>query len=402
MSDDEQLIHIGAVGRVLYTARWLVASLFVVFLAAYALAVWLGASYSARAVIRTPDLTVAEFKRVLETAADQAIVSQVSARDFKDDAHLAAVAGDVARDPNFADHFVPIYTISRTDLRETALATPASGEQILAVQTNVDSRDRRTARQLALLLAEQFADGALKSALVDYVTYQRGTVQSNADRLDAKQAGDRALLERVEQKIGELRKMRGMYPDAEVPYPTNVPSSATPPEAKPFNPMAREPRPVAPPLTDAPARYLSPVAQLVGAESEAINIRDAMRESDRKRRILDWQRDFFTKVATLDLTSLSGAALLNRLESMLKSSAMDSADPDSVVREARATILADLSVFRARYVDGYTVLRMPPERPPRVGPSLAVHLVGGVAASAVLAVLLTLALRWRRLSAVSR
>jgi hypothetical protein len=72
MSDDEQLIHIGAVGRVLYTARWLVASLFVVFLAAYALAVWLGASYSARAVIRTPDLTVAEFKRVLETAADQA------------------------------------------------------------------------------------------------------------------------------------------------------------------------------------------------------------------------------------------------------------------------------------------------------------------------------------------
>lgn len=87
---------------------------------------------------------------------------------------------------------------------------------------------------------------------------------------------------------------------------------------------------------------------------------------------------------------------------MLKSSAMDSADPDSVVREARATILADLSVFRARYVDGYTVLRMPPERPPRVGPSLAVHLVGGVAASAVLAVLLTLALRWRRLSAVSR
>jgi len=125
MSNDEQLIHIGAVGRVLYTARWLVASLFVVFLAAYALAVWLGASYSARAVIRTPDLTVAEFKRVLETAADQAIVSQVSARDFKDDAHLAAVAGDVARDPNFADHFVPIYTISRTDLRETALATPA-------------------------------------------------------------------------------------------------------------------------------------------------------------------------------------------------------------------------------------------------------------------------------------
>jgi hypothetical protein len=139
------------------------------------------------------------------------------------------------------------------------------------------------------------------------------------------------------------------------------------------------------------------VAQLVGAESEAINIRDVMRESQHRHAVLAWQRDYFARSAQLDLAKLSGGALLDRLESMLKPADGTGGDPDDSVREARASVVADLSFYRGRYADGYTLLRLPAERLPRTGPTLAMTVVGAVLASLLLATLLTLAFRWRSL-----
>ena len=96
---------------------------------------------------------------------------------------------------------------------------------------------------------------------------------------------------------------------------------------------------------------------------------------------------------------LPGAAFLGKLESLLGSADRQSANQDDAAHEARAMITAELSVFRGRYVDGYTLLRAPPERLSRLGPSLLLHAVGGFIASLMLALLITLALRWRQVIA---
>src|SRR5438105_5152559 len=263
MSNDDQTIRFGRIAQVLYGARWHVAALFAILLAAYAFAVWSKLEYAARAVIRTPDLSLAEFKRVIESASDSAVIADLAARRFVSDPLMAAIAVDMSKDPNFADHFVPIYTISRADLRETSIPPPTAGQQIVAVQTNVESRSPAVAREMALLFAQSLADGALKSALIEYTTLQRGALQTNADRLHAKEAGDRALLQRVEAKITDLKRLRTVYPDAKSDQRQVVS------------------------IADGGARYLSPVTQLVGAESEAITVRDLLREAERKRSVLE-------------------------------------------------------------------------------------------------------------------
>ena len=103
----------------------------------------------------------------------------------------------------------------------------------------------------------------------------------------------------------------------------------------------------------------------------------------------------FDEAGKLNVMALSGRAYMDQVESIVRSGSIRGAQDDESIREARANIEAELSVFRGRYVIGYTMLRMPPERPPRAGPPLLAHAVGGILTGLVLAVLLTLALHWR-------
>ena len=373
MASEEAIVSLSRPWSIL-AAHWLqIAILTAVFALAYAVVVWLNASYVARATLRTPDLTLAEFKRVIEAASDPAVISEIANRIFQGDDARTAMARDVARDPFFADHFIPIYTISRSDLRETSVAPPPSaGQQIVAVQTRAESSDRTVASRMATLFADAFADGALKSALVEYVTAQRGVLATTAQRLEAKIAGDRASLARVETKIGELQKLNAAYPQASRGDARQVVS-----------------------IADGGARYLTPVTQLVGASSEAIGIRDSITESERKIRQMTWMSSVFDEAGKLNITAFSGRNYMAQVESIARSNSPRGAADDEAIREARSIIEAELSVFRGRYSIGYTILRAPPERPPRAGPPLLAHAVGGILTGLVLAVLLTLALHWR-------
>ena len=372
MASDEAIISLSRPWSIL-AAHWLqVAILTAGFALAYGIVVWLNASYVARATLRTPELTLAEFKRIIEAASDPGVVSEIANRIFQGDDVHAAAAREVARDPFFADHFIPIYTISRSDLRETSVAPPSTGQQIVAVQTRAESSDRTVASKMAILFADAFADGALKSALIEYVTTQRGALTTTAQRLEAKIAGDRASLARVETKISELQKLSAAYPQANRIDSRQVVS-----------------------IADGGARYLSPVTQLVGASSEAIGIRDSISESERKVRQLTWSSSVFEEASKLNIAESSGRSYMAQLESIARSSTRGSAATDEAIHEARSTIEAELSVLRGRYSIGYTMLRAPPERPPRAGPSLLAHAAGGMLTSLVLAVLLILAFHWK-------
>lgn len=374
MTSEEAIVSLSRPWSIV-TAHWLqVAVLTIAFALAYAVVVWLTVSYVARATLRTPDLTLAEFKRVVEAASDPVVISDIAGRIFQgDDARIAA-ARDAARDPFFADHFIPIYTISRSDLRETSVAPPpAAGQQIVAVQTRAESSDRSIANRMAILFADAFADGALKSALVEYVTAQRGALATSSQRLEAKIAADRASLVRVETKIGELQKLNAAYPQASRGDPRQVVS-----------------------IADGGARYLTPVTQLVGASSEAIGIRDSIGESERKIRQVTWMRSVFDEAGKLNVVALSGRNYMTQLETIARSNSTRGVADEEAIHEVQSTIEAELSVFRGRYLIGYTLLRAPAERPPRAGPSLLAHAVGGVLTGLVLALLLTLALHWRK------
>src|SRR5262249_33486762 len=181
-----------------------------------------------------------------------------------------------------------------------------------------ESPDRAIVSKMATLLADAFADGALKSAVMEYVTAQRGAMATSRERLEAKIAGDRASLLRLETKIGELEKLNAAYPQASRGDSRQVVS-----------------------IADGGARYLTPVAQLVGASSEAISIRDSIRESERKIRQATWTRSVFDEAGKLNVPAFSGHGYLAELESIVQSDSPRGVTDDEVIREARATIEAE-------------------------------------------------------------
>src|SRR5229473_3118610 len=90
MASEEAIVSLSRPWSIL-AAHWLqVGILTAVFVLAYAVVVWLSASYVARAMLRTPDLTVSEFKRVVEAASDAAVISELATRIFQGDEGCAA------------------------------------------------------------------------------------------------------------------------------------------------------------------------------------------------------------------------------------------------------------------------------------------------------------------------
>ena len=62
---------------------------------------------------------------------------------------------------------------------------------------------------MAILLADAFTDGALKSALVEYVTAQRGAALAASGNVSRPRLPATAhQLARAETKIGEVEKLR--------------------------------------------------------------------------------------------------------------------------------------------------------------------------------------------------
>src|SRR5438876_655364 len=104
------------------------------------------------------------------------------------------------------------------------------------------------------LNATYVARATLRTPELTLAEFKRVTLATSRQRLEADIANDRASLARVETKIGELQKLSAAYPQAGRGDPRQVVSVA-----------------------EGGARYLSPVTQLIGASSDAIEIRDSLR-----------------------------------------------------------------------------------------------------------------------------
>ena len=97
MASEEAIVSLSRPWSIL-AAHWLqVAVLTAAIAFVYAVVVWLNASYVAKAILRTPDLTVSEFKRVIEAASDAAVISELATRIFQGDDARAAIARDLAK-----------------------------------------------------------------------------------------------------------------------------------------------------------------------------------------------------------------------------------------------------------------------------------------------------------------
>jgi hypothetical protein len=137
-------------------------------------------------------------------------------------------------------------------------------------------------------------------------------------------------------------------------------------------------------------KFMSPMAQLVGAESEVISIRERMQKLDREIEQQNVMKEFVKDAESTIAEAHSGD------DSVIKLSALISAFGKKVNTEAErerlSSLAADISTISARFLSQPRFIAEPylPVRPERPSPRMMIVLMGAFAA------LLSAIFLWRK------
>ncbi|WP_431796745.1 hypothetical protein SGO26_12685 [Cupriavidus metallidurans] len=219
------------------------------------------------------------------------------------------------------------------------------------------------------LMGDYLKDTMLRQDLLDNIHQRAGEVRAEKQKLDNKLIAKRVELEEAARKLSALKEIAAKYPEASRYESRQLLSSDT----------------------DG-ARYLSPVMQLVGVESNIVDIRNELASLERDEAQNDLRLTFYTGAEKLNPSVKSGKELLDDFRSLRAETFRNVNLDDDRAREVvnKIDLLAETlqtrDLMNTRFVSGPSV----PDR--RTGPGSALILVfsvvfGGSFATVVVALL---------------
>ncbi|MCM2295573.1 hypothetical protein [Rhodoferax sp.] len=324
------------------------------------------------------EMGTAEYKRFAELATDANTVRQFAAVSLPPDVDSRRVDQLVSEVTKGA-WLKPVPKVSKADAKEL----PDILLQLEQEREKTQDRERKSTVYLGLKLTKTAADpeetakGAtwLGNYFKDVATREAVREQVSRWALENRQFSDRAVerklkyqfdIEQAQTRATALKKLVASYPDA----------------------ARRESQQVVDVRKDN-EKFMSPMAQLVGAESEIIDVREKIQRLDR-----EMAQQAFAKAMVADAEAAlnearSGSdsvvrlsALIDRFSKLVKTEAE---------REKLSSLAADVSQISARFLSQAQFVAKPsvPTRPERPGPLMVMVLAG------LLAGLLSAVFLWR-------
>ncbi len=316
------------------------------------------------------DMSTAEYKRFSELATDASTVRQFIA--------MSSPEGG-GKDTHWTDKFVnyvtegrwltPVPKFSKGDAKDLpeGLLQPDKLQRVyLGVTVAYTAAEPADAAQGAALLGRYFKDVATQEAVRQLVFGWAATTRQFADRAAAQKLDYQFKIDQAKTRAVALKKLVASYPQSTRSESRQVV------DVRPDN-----------------ARFMSPLAQLIGAESETINVQQQVQKLDR-----DMEKQAFAKAIVADaVTALQGArggsdGVVRLTQVLDRSSKLAKTDAQ---REELASLAADVSQISARFLSQAQFIATPsvPSRPARPTPLMVMVLVGFLAAA------LSAAVVWR-------
>ncbi|MFJ1253088.1 hypothetical protein [Cupriavidus sp. CuC1] len=332
------------------------------------------------------EMGTAEYRRISELAND----SSTARRFAKLVPPKGLDAGEIdrlVREVAQGDWQKPVPRISKADARELPdLLLQLEQEREKAERDRAqDDPDRRPpanvylgvrltaiaptpveAANVATWLGAYFKDMATLSAVRQQVSAWTAENRQFSDRASERRLKYQFDIEQAQVRATALKKVIAAYPDS----------------------ARREASQVVDVRKDN-EKFMSPMAQLVAAESEVITIREKIQKLDR-----ELQQQSFMKALTVEAASAlaqvhSGSDSVVRISAVI--SEFNKKIKTDAEREKLSTLTADISVITARFLSQPQFVAEPsvPDRPERPRPLMAIVLM------AVLAALLSAMFLWR-------
>jgi hypothetical protein len=310
---------------------------------------------------------IAEYK-VLNAAVlgRSAFLGYATKRNLLDPALLARLDNDLAKDNSLARWVRPVFAIARTDLRDIPDQQRDEANYLVGVEISVDRRSPEEALAIATALGDFVRDSAILLRAREFAAGMTYKASNRLLELDRQAISTRLALTQAEQKQKELAAIRDRYPDATRGDVRQVIS-----------------------VDRTTSRFLPPVAQLVGAESQIAEIHENLRitewESERAKALLA----FLEPAQVLIRDAISGAVLFPALDGLMAATFDAARLKSDPWRDAYNTLsieifgLKTLYFERMRFIAGPALNEIPLWL--RLLPALAGLLLG--VAAAVLAVL---------------
>lgn len=328
------------------------------------------------------EIGTAEYKRFAELAVDGHTVQQyvgVVPPPGLEPSQVEKLVRDMPR----GEWLMPVPKVSKVDAkqlpdillqieqeREKLLLSKEGKEGkasvYLGVQLSYSAPDPHQAAGVAGWLGAYFKDVATRETVRDQVSRWAADNRQFSDRALERKLKYQFDIEQAQNRVAALKKVMSSYPDV----------------------ARRENQQVVDVRKDN-EKFMSPVAQLVGAESEMIDIREKLQRLDR-----EMEQQAFAKALITDAQAALGQARSGS-ESVLKLADVivrfSKETNTEAQREKLSSLAADMSSISARFLSQAQFIAQPsvPSRPERPRPLMVIALV------AVLAGVLAVLWAWR-------
>lgn len=338
------------------------------------------------------EMGTAEYKRFAELAGDastvQRFLSVAPPSGLEGDA-LEALAAQVTR----GEWHKPVPKVSKADAKEVPdlllqleqerdKSTKERDKELererpqdrerkpphvyLGVRLTHAASDAQEAAKVATWLGTYFKDVATREAVRDQVFRWAAESRQFSDRALERKLRYQFEIEQAQNRAAALKKIVASYPDA----------------------ARREGQQVVDVRKDN-EKFMSPMAQLVGAESEVIDIREKIQKLDREIEQQAFAKTLVEEAEAALNQARSGSESVQKLSGVIID--FSKKIKTEAEREKLSSLAADVSQISARFLSQAQFVAQPsvPARPERPGPRLVMVLAG------LLAGLLSALFLWR-------
>jgi hypothetical protein len=261
---------------------------------------------------------------------------------------------------------VPLLPFSKQDQKAFGDIKDASSTQLLGLQIKTDARTEEQAVQMAELMARYFTTAVIRERIRGWVMAGRVEAQGTVKLLNADVVKAEAEIALYTRRVQDMKAILARYPDAARMDARQVVSVNA---------------------AEGGERYLSPLAQLVGAESAISQKREDITRLERRIQQRTVLAQYFQKAEALVDTSPDTAALIEGLRALVEPAFAAAPATDDWAKEARFRLDGALDNFVAMRTQfgvrtGVRVEPVPSRDPLRLGllgAALGIAFIGGLA-----------------------
>jgi hypothetical protein len=220
----------------------------------------------------------------------------------------------------------PVLPFSRRDAREFGDIRDAASNALVGLDLSTNARDAATASEMLGIMAGYFTNALLRERVRTWVLKHSTDAASKEKALQADIIEARMKIDAMGRRIQDFKEILARYPDSAKLDSRQVIS-----------------------ITEGSDRFLSPLAQLVAADTSITSLRETIHRKERQALQFAFQERFFHEADQMLQSNMLVAKLISEL-GKLSARQLASVDPQADwAREVALRIQADVAGFSSAF-----------------------------------------------------